>query len=115
MNRLEFIPFLVERGANIVAKNNYGATVLHSACSRKRIQVVEALIAAKADVTLKDNDGLCPLHTLCSSFVSVEGVEPGNVENVIECKIADLLLSAGVSVNIPYVVPALKQFSSALN
>jgi hypothetical protein len=94
---------LIERGANLSAKNNYGATVLHSACSRKRLETVLELLRCGASVSIRDNDGLTPFHTLCSSFVTIEDQNDTDPSKTVEIQIANALISAGAEINSPYV------------
>ncbi|MBE9042657.1 ankyrin repeat domain-containing protein, partial [Oscillatoriales cyanobacterium LEGE 11467] len=54
-NRAEAIGFLVERGADVNARNDSGQTALFAAGSHT--DAVKALIAAGADVDIRDNEG----------------------------------------------------------
>lgn len=54
-NRVEVIQLLVERGANVNAKNDKGQTALMVA--GENVDVVKALIEAGTDVDLRDNEG----------------------------------------------------------
>ena len=47
----------IRRGANVNAKNEYGATALMAAAVNGHTEIVNALIKAGADVNTKDSDG----------------------------------------------------------
>lgn len=53
---------LLERGADVNARNREGQTSLHLAVTCKNIKVVALLLASKADVNAKDNQGRTPLR-----------------------------------------------------
>lgn len=106
LNHVDLIPTLVRYGADVGAKNNYGATCLHSACSRKRLQTLLALLKGGAPVNVRDNDGLTPLHSLCSSFAPSEGEDDSKATkttNAIEIAMAKALVEAGADINSLYV------------
>ncbi len=58
-NRAEVIKFLVNRGADVNARNDNGETALIVACNNA--DSVKALIEAGADVNLEDNEGNTPI------------------------------------------------------
>jgi hypothetical protein len=53
---------LIENGAYVNAKNNYGTTPLHAAAEKGHIEVVKLLIENGAYVNAKDKYGWTPLH-----------------------------------------------------
>ena len=53
---------LIERGADVGAKNKWGQTPLHWACERNYIEIAKLLLDAGADVEAKSNNGNTPLH-----------------------------------------------------
>ena len=54
---------LLEEGAYLNARDNWGATPLHEAAARGHTAIVELLIARSADVNVrKTHDGATPLH-----------------------------------------------------
>lgn len=73
----ETVRFLLERGADVNARNMYGMTPLHAACEGFRagddmFQVVQVLLEYGADPSLTDNEGQTPLDkTLGSSKASI--------------------------------------------
>ena len=60
---------LIERGADIHAKNDFGATPLHIA-SAKDIRMVQLLLDKGANVHARDNEGNTPLHVAASYKLS---------------------------------------------
>ncbi len=53
---------LIEKGADINAKNNYGYAPLHNAAWRNGVEVAALLIEKGADINAKDSSGATPLH-----------------------------------------------------
>lgn len=53
---------LLERGADIEAKTNYGRTPLHEAVYYGSTDVCELLLEYGADINAKDKKGFTPLH-----------------------------------------------------
>ncbi|MDE2767101.1 MAG: ankyrin repeat domain-containing protein [Chloroflexota bacterium] len=54
---------LLERGADIDARDNYGDTPLHTAIASDRLDVAVVLLENGADVDARDDFGDTPLHT----------------------------------------------------
>ena len=73
-NRLEAVRFLIERGADVNARNNIGMTPLHYAALCGHKDMVETLLEQKADVNALDCQGLTPLH-LAAQYGHAEIVE----------------------------------------
>jgi len=99
-NQADLIPFLLELGAKLDGKSNYGATPLHIACSKKRLEVFNALIRANHPIDILDNDGLTVLHALCSSFV--QSTEIASDGTPIEVFMASTLIDKGANVNVGF-------------
>jgi ankyrin repeat protein len=55
------IRLLIEYGANVNAKDRFGATPLHMAAIAGSVPAMEALITGGADVNARSNDGFTPL------------------------------------------------------
>src|SRR6267154_4527861 len=53
---------LLELGADMTARNNYGETPLHIASQMGQIDIIHMLIERGADVTAQKNNGWTPLH-----------------------------------------------------
>ena len=58
---------LIERGADVDAKDNNGWTPLHWASDSNHIEIAKLLIDRGADVDAKDNWGWTPLHRACGN------------------------------------------------
>ncbi len=61
------IPLLIDRGADINARDKYNETPLHKACRTMDTISIGLLIDAGADVTIKDKRGQTPLHYLLNN------------------------------------------------
>ncbi|WP_406832882.1 MULTISPECIES: RHS repeat-associated core domain-containing protein [unclassified Wolbachia] len=57
--KLDVVKYLVDKGADVKVKDNYGETSLHS--SSGKLDVVKYLVDKGADVNAKDNNGKTPL------------------------------------------------------
>jgi ankyrin repeat protein len=53
---------LLEKGANVSARNGEGKTPLHRAVLTNQTSIVELLLAKGADINAVDDDGNTPLH-----------------------------------------------------
>ena len=65
INAPEVMKYLIGIGADVNAKDNNGATPLHSASFdivKEYLKSVKILVQARADVNAKDKNGLTPLH-----------------------------------------------------
>ena len=107
---------LIEEGANVNAKDKYGYTLLHYACSNGYESIVSILLEKGVNVSEKDNCGWTPLHHACSngygSIVSILLEKGANVneKNVDGCiplnyacidgyeDIVEILLDSGTEV-----------------
>jgi ankyrin repeat protein len=75
---------LIERGANLRAKDKWGYTPLHRAVERDYKELAKLLIGSGADVMAKNKDGETPLH---------RAVRWANIE------VAKFLIDSGADVN----------------
>lgn len=80
----EEIKILIDAGADINARDNFGHTPLHLASWNGDLEIVEALIAAGANAKAIDNSGRTPLH---------------NPINHGSSEIVKVLIAAGANVN----------------
>ena len=53
---------LIDNGADIKAKDEYGHTALHMAASEGRIELAKVLIGNGADINVKDQNGHTALY-----------------------------------------------------
>ena len=60
--RTDVVDSLLERGANINAKDRHGYTILHHAAMNRKTEVVELLLKRGADIYAKELCGKTPLH-----------------------------------------------------
>ena len=61
------VKLLLEKGADIAAKENDGRTVLHTAVSKDREAVVKLLLEKGADIAAGDNSGWMAIHYAAAS------------------------------------------------
>ena len=59
---VEIARLLLQNGAELNAKNNYGSTSLHCAASQDNIDILHLLVENGADLEAQDNDGMRALH-----------------------------------------------------
>ena len=107
-NNADITLLLLEHGADVNAKSNYGKTVLHGAGSA---EVAEILLKHSADVNAKNKLGLTPLHYTGSAEVAETLLQHGADVNaktnygstplhtVRSAEIAEILLQHGAEVN----------------
>ena len=81
---IEFVQMLLDKDANINAKNTLGKTPLHNAVERGLTDIIGMLLNQGANIDAVDKSGLTPLHL---------AVEQGSKE------IVTLLLSRGANVD----------------
>jgi ankyrin repeat protein len=82
---IETVRVLLERGADIEARDSDNWTPLHVACAWGHLAVTRLLLDAGADMNVRDNDGHAPLNVACIFH---------------NARIIRLLLERGVDVNI---------------
>ena len=74
---------LLDKGAQLEAKNSYGFTPLHSAAARGHVKIVRLLCNRGADVEARGKNGSRPLHSAAwKGHISVvkELIEERNAE-----------------------------------
>lgn len=80
----EMVKRLIEKGADIHAKDSNGLTSFHWCCNTNKIETAKLLLKLGAAINSRDNDGRTPLHFPCHS---------GSVD------IVKMLLEEGADVN----------------
>lgn len=111
------VPELIEGGADVTAKNNYGNTPLHDAVSFNRFSILPKLLEKSADVNAQNELGETPLHIAAANgrqdivnllvfhnadvnIVSVNGRSPLHAAcEYGDKKVIDTLAKAGADVN----------------
>lgn len=92
----DFILSLIDRGADIRARDHMGNSVLGSSCYWGRTKVVAHLLASGASMDNAGGEGRTALHRACeqrSSVMDAGLMEEGLGEGILAC--AQLLLDAG--------------------
>ena len=108
--------YLVARGGEVDAKNQFGMTPLHLAAFTKDTEIVQFLISKGADVHAKSNSGETPLHwaannrnTEVAAFLVSKGADVHAKNNdgqsplhwaFWNVKIAEILISQGADVHV---------------
>ena len=62
----DMLNFLIEKGADLTARDSNGDTALHWACSYPSFTAVRTLVSKGADVNCPNRSAYTPLHTACS-------------------------------------------------
>ena len=67
---LDICRLLIDKGAQVEAKDSDGWTPLHSAALRGHVEIVRLLCDRGADVEARDNGGRRPLHRAVQPFMA---------------------------------------------
>jgi ankyrin repeat protein len=76
---------MIERCNYVNVRDIFNKTLLHMACIKNDIRMVDVLLLANSDIDCQDNDGITPIHIVVK-----------NNNNKILC----MLLMAGANINI---------------
>jgi ankyrin repeat protein len=68
IGNLDVVKYLVEKGADVKAANNYGNTPLHLAADNCNLDIVKYLLEKGADVKAANKVGNTPLHLARASW-----------------------------------------------
>ncbi|MCJ1242896.1 hypothetical protein MMC30_000092 [Trapelia coarctata] len=84
-NAVEFVRFLLEKGANIGAKDPFGKTLVHFTAMTESPKILQLLLQNGADINTKDIDGRTPLHfAVMHGPSSHRDVEKSDIETLKE-------------------------------
>ena len=120
---------LVDRGADVDARDEAQATPLHDACVKGHINVVNKLLDMGADVNARDDIQSTPLHYACNGHMDVfmtlvnRGADV-NAENVhgyapIEClgakgkKQINEMINSNLRSTMSSMIPRIEQRDAA--
>ena len=81
---LDTIKYLAEKGADLLDKDDFGATAMHYAARSNKLDVLKYLVDKKVNYTDRDNRGWTAMHYAASG---------GSIETV------EYLLSKGLNIN----------------
>lgn len=99
-SQADIIDYLVSRGAQLEARDEYGRTPLHWAAHRGEPEAVKRLITLGADVNARDEDGNTPLHRAVKvSRFDWDDNPPSRTERKRRIRTVKLLVDAGSDVN----------------
>jgi ankyrin repeat protein len=93
--RIDQARFLLERGANVNTKANYGTPLAVAACSG-RVDYLQLLLEYGADVNMKDEHGITPLGATCMSGYYTDHGPPRSRALALKA-----LLEAGADPTVP--------------
>ena len=95
--RADMVKLLLEAGADVEARDEFGDTALHEAAKRGHAAVVKLLLEAGADMEARDESGDTALHEAVSdSWVRITIKRGGSVES--HAAVVKLLLEHGADV-----------------
>ena len=69
-NRINMVKLLLDKGADVNKKTEYGKTPLHYACIGDNLDMAKFLIDNGADVNAKDDNGETSLHIISKQYGS---------------------------------------------
>lgn len=97
VGRIDTISFLMEKGANISARNTIGETALHYAVHSRSIETIDFLVGKGLDPHVENFPGSRPLHIAC--FIGAEQI----VSRLLSMKgnVGDTLKSASAVYGTP--------------
>ena len=68
-DKLDVIKKLVEKNVSVNSMNQYNQNVLHLACQKGYVEIIEYLLTNHCEQNLVDNYGNAPLHYLIDKFI----------------------------------------------
>ena len=64
-NKFDVVKLLIERGADVNAKDEIGDSILGWACCSRKLDLVKILVEHGANVNIKNKNGITPLGEVC--------------------------------------------------
>eukprot|EP01114_Cavostelium_apophysatum_P021677 TRINITY_DN7631_c0_g1_i1.p1 TRINITY_DN7631_c0_g1~~TRINITY_DN7631_c0_g1_i1.p1 ORF type:complete len:373 (-),score=85.01 TRINITY_DN7631_c0_g1_i1:225-1343(-) len=90
---VEVVKLLLQKGANVLARDTDGWTPLHACCQAGNLQMATLLLKARAPVLALTRDGTLPFNYLVRhSYPEKEKIQ-------LQLKVLETMLESGVSVN----------------
>ena len=101
--RMDIMNILISHGADIDAKDKFGATVLHYAVIFRNTELIRLIISLGADVNARNKNGKSPLHFAMQKFYwdDIEATIPQLKKGLSKLyqEIIEILVSHGADVN----------------
>ena len=94
-NKYDVLKLLIERGADVNAKNESGDSILTWACRSSMLDLVKILVGHGANVNIRNRDGITPLGEVCD----MSRLRLGHDEDKY-LEIAKYLINHGADVNV---------------
>ncbi|XP_049942557.1 serine/threonine-protein phosphatase 6 regulatory ankyrin repeat subunit C-like [Schistocerca serialis cubense] len=98
LRSLKMVKLLIDAGADVNFKDDYGCTPLHRALESGHYEVLEVLLDAGGDPNIVDVCGVSLLHTVASRSVANRIRHPKSLQKIM--RFAERLIQSGANINI---------------